>query len=191
MEEPPYHVLHKLPPRNRRSSQTCSGNLKPNLKWIIVCESLKASPRRLSSSPTAESPPHVLAAALIIRGFLLNASSSVSNLTVGVSCANTDGRIALEALILTAGVVASLTGYLNPHTVCIIVMRMFFPLGSTLTAVYGGISAFIFCGYIVFNTDNLIKRFTYDDYILASATLYLDILNLFISILLVLRSGEN
>ncbi|MBA0570822.1 hypothetical protein Golob_004430, partial [Gossypium lobatum] len=125
------------------------------------------------------------------------------SLTVGVSCANTDGRIVLEALILTAGVVASLTGYtfwaskkgkdfsfLGPilFTSLIILIltgliQMFFPLGSTSTAVYGGISALIFCGYIVYDTDNLIKRFTYDDYILASATLYLDILNLFISIL--------
>ncbi|KAA3480903.1 BI1-like protein [Gossypium australe] len=133
------------------------------------------------------------------------------SLTVGVSCANTDGRIVLEALILTAGVVASLTGYtfwaskkgkdfsfLGPilFTSLIILIltgliQMFFPLGSTSTAVYGGISALIFCGYIVYDTDNLIKRFTYDDYILASATLYLDILNLFISILRVLRSGDN
>ncbi|KAE8735997.1 BI1-like protein [Hibiscus syriacus] len=105
------------------------------------------------------------------------------SLTVGVSCANTDGRIVLEALILTAGclIILILTG----------LIQMFFPLGSTSTAFYGGISAFIFCGYVVFDTDNLIKRFTYDDYILASATLYLDILNLFISILRVLRSGDN
>lgn len=72
-----------------------------------------------------------------------------------------------------------------------VVMQMFFPLGSTSTAVYGGISALVFCGYIVYDTDNLIKRFTYDDYILASVTLYLDILNLFISILRVLRSSDG
>ncbi|MFQ6646139.1 hypothetical protein Gotur_018997 [Gossypium turneri] len=113
------------------------------------------------------------------------------------------GRIVLEALILTAGVVASLTGYtfwaskkgkdfsfLGPilfTTLIILILtgliQMFFPLSSTSTAVYGGFSALIFCGYIVYDTDNLIKRFIYDDYILASATLYLDILNLFISIL--------
>ncbi|KAL4309730.1 hypothetical protein GQ457_01G021980 [Hibiscus cannabinus] len=133
------------------------------------------------------------------------------SLPVGVSCANTDGRIVLEALILTAAVVASLTGYtfwaskkgkdfsfLGPilFTSLIILIltgliQMFFPLGPASTAIYGGISAMIFCGYIVYDTDNLIKRFTYDDYILASAALYLDILNLFISILRVLRSGDN
>ncbi|KAK8623835.1 hypothetical protein V6N13_065198 [Hibiscus sabdariffa] len=133
------------------------------------------------------------------------------SLTIGLSCANTDGRIVLEALILTAAVVSSLTGYtfwaskngkdfncLGPFlftSLIILVVtsliQMFFPLGPATTAVYGAISALIFCGFIVYDTDNLIKRFTYDDYILASATLYLDILNLFISIMRVLRSGDN
>ncbi|XP_038720692.1 BI1-like protein [Tripterygium wilfordii] len=131
--------------------------------------------------------------------------------TVGMTCANTDGRIVLEALILTGAVVSSLTGYtfwaakkgkdfsfLGPilFTSLIILIltgfiQMFFPLGPTSVALYGGISALIFCGYIVYDTEKLIKRFTYDEYILASATLYLDILNLFISILRVLRQANN
>lgn len=130
---------------------------------------------------------------------------------VGVSCANTDGKIVLEALILTSAVVCSLTGYtfwaakkgkdfsfLGPilFTSLIILIltsfiQVFFPLGSTSTAIYGGISALIFCGYIVYDTDNLIKRFTYDEYILASAALYLDILNLFLAILRVLSQRNN
>ncbi|KAK8571955.1 hypothetical protein V6N12_028021 [Hibiscus sabdariffa] len=129
--------------------------------------------------------------------------------------ANTDGRIVLEALILTAVVVSSLTGYTFAYdylglifftSLIILVLtsliqerslglglelEMFFPLGPTTTAVYGAISALIFCGFIVYDTDYLIKRFTYDDYILASATLYLDILNLFVSVMRVLRSGDN
>ncbi|KAJ4845725.1 hypothetical protein Tsubulata_014601 [Turnera subulata] len=67
----------------------------------------------------------------------------------------------------------------------------FFPLGSTSTAIYGGLSALVFCGYIVYDTDHLIKRFSYDEYILASAALYLDILNLFLSILRILSSQRN
>lgn len=68
---------------------------------------------------------------------------------------------------------------------------MFFPLGSTSVAVYGGIGAIIFAGYIIYDTDNLIKRFTYDEYIWASVTLYLDILNLFLTILRMMRHGNN
>ncbi|KAL8462306.1 hypothetical protein ACS0TY_033381 [Phlomoides rotata] len=33
------------------------------------------------------------------------------SLTVGVSCANTEGRIMLEALIMTSTVVSAITGY--------------------------------------------------------------------------------
>lgn len=131
--------------------------------------------------------------------------------TVGVSCAMTEGRIVLQALILTLSVVGSLTAYtfwaakkgkdfsfLGPilFTSLIILVvtsfiQMFFPLGPTSVAVYGGFSALVFCGYIVYDTDNLIKRFTYDEYILASVALYLDILNLFLTILRILRQGDN
>ncbi|XP_074312097.1 BI1-like protein [Silene latifolia] len=133
------------------------------------------------------------------------------SLTVGVSCANTDGKIVLEALILTAAVVCSLTGYtfwaakkgkdfsfLGPvlfgSLVGIVVagfLQAFFPLGSTSVLIYGGFSAIVFSGYIVYDTDNLIKRFSYDEYIWASVTLYLDILNLFLTILRMLKQGEN
>ncbi|KAL3828837.1 hypothetical protein ACJIZ3_017639 [Penstemon smallii] len=138
---------------------------------------------------------------------LFTASMSV---TVGVSCANTEGRIVLEALILTSAVVLALTGYtfwaakkgkdfsfLGPilfTSLFILILtgfiQMFFPLGSTSVAIYGAISAIIFSGYIVYDTDNLIKRFTYDEYIWASVTLYLDVLNLFLTILRMLKQ-EN
>ncbi|KAK3010653.1 hypothetical protein RJ639_011818 [Escallonia herrerae] len=137
--------------------------------------------------------------------------TSCLSLTVGVSCANTDGKIVLEALILTSAVVSSLTAYtfwaskkgkdfsyLGPilFTSLIVLLltgfiQMFFPLGSTSTAIYGGIGAIVFSGYIVYDTDNLIKRFTYDEYIWASVTLYLDILNLFLSILRMLKQGDS
>ncbi|OIS98406.1 PREDICTED: BI1-like protein [Nicotiana attenuata] len=133
------------------------------------------------------------------------------SLTVGVSCANTDGKIVLEALILTSAVVSALTGYtfwasrkgkdfsyLGPilfTSLFVLIltgfMQMFFPLGSATNALIGAVSAIIFCGYIVYDTDNLIKRFTYDEYIWASVTLYLDILNLFLTILRILRQGDN
>ncbi|KAL1543184.1 BI1-like protein [Salvia divinorum] len=132
------------------------------------------------------------------------------SLTVGVSCANTEGRLVLEALILTSAVVSALTGYtfwaakkgkdfsfLGPilfTSLFILVLtgfiQMVYPLGSTSMAVYSAISAIIFSGYIVYDTDNLIKRFTYDEYIWASVTLYLDVLNLFLTILRMLKQDN-
>lgn len=137
-------------------------------------------------------------------------TASIS-LTVGVSCANTDGRIVLEALILTSAVVVGLTGYtfwaakkgkdfsfLGPilFTSLVVLLltsliQMFFPFGSTSTAIFSAFGAIVFSGYIVYDTENLIKRFTYDEYIWASVSLYLDILNLFLTILQMLRQGDN
>ncbi|XP_073287113.1 BI1-like protein [Primulina huaijiensis] len=57
--------------------------------------------------------------------------------------------------------------------------------------IYSAMGAIIFSGYIVYDTDNLIKRYTYDEYIWASVTLYLDVLNLFLTILRMLRQGDN
>ncbi|XP_020086725.1 BI1-like protein [Ananas comosus] len=133
------------------------------------------------------------------------------SLSVGVACANTQGKIVLEALILTSAVVSSLTGYafwaskkgkdfsyLGPALFASLIvllvtsfMQIFFPLGPTSVALFGGLGALIFSGFLLYDTDNLIKRYTYDEYIWASVVLYLDILNLFLSLLNMLRSMQS
>ncbi|KAM0954259.1 hypothetical protein DsansV1_C01g0009101 [Dioscorea sansibarensis] len=133
------------------------------------------------------------------------------SLSLGVACANTEGRLVLEALILTSGVVLSLTGYtfwaskkgkdfsfLGPILFAGLMVllltsfiQIFFPLGSASVAIVGGFGALLFSAYLVYDTDNLIKRFTYDEYIWASVVLYLDILNLFLSILNILRGMQS
>uniref|UniRef100_A0A0E0L2B9 BI1-like protein n=1 Tax=Oryza punctata TaxID=4537 RepID=A0A0E0L2B9_ORYPU len=126
-------------------------------------------------------------------------------------------KIVLEALILTSAVVASLTaytfwaskkgkefGYLGPILFSALVLLVvisfiqasvfilvFFPLGSGPVALFGGLGALVFSGFIIYDTENLIKRHTYDDYIWASVELYLDILNLFLYILNMIRSMQS
>ncbi|KAJ4779397.1 Bax inhibitor-1 family protein [Rhynchospora pubera] len=133
------------------------------------------------------------------------------SLSMGVVCANTDGKIVLEALVLTSVVVSSLTGYafwaarkgkdysysgpvllagLNVLLVTSLI-QLFFPLGSTMVAISGAAGAVIFSGFIVYDTETLIKRYSYDEYIWASVVLYLDILNLFLEILKILRSVQS
>ncbi|WOL16398.1 BI1-like protein [Canna indica] len=133
------------------------------------------------------------------------------SLSIGVACANTQGMIVLEALILTCAVVASLMGYtfwasrkgkdfsyiapflFSALSILIVTsfLQMFFPLGSTSVAIFSGFGALVFSGFIIYDTEELIKRYTYDEYIWASVNLYLDILNLFISILNMLRSMQS
>ncbi|CAN8280340.1 unnamed protein product [Cochlearia groenlandica] len=130
---------------------------------------------------------------------------------VGLTCAFTSGKVILEAVILTAVVVISLTLYtfwavkrghdfnfLGPFLFGAIIVLMvfsliqiFFPLGKISVMIYGCVASIIFCGYIVYDTDNLIKRHSYDEYIIASVSLYLDIINLFLSLLTLLRAADS
>lgn len=66
-------------------------------------------------------------------------------------------------------------------------LQVFFPLGPTGRMVIAGIGALIMCGFIVYDTDDLIKRYTYDDYIWAAIAIYGDIINLFIYLLSILN----
>ncbi|THU69980.1 hypothetical protein C4D60_Mb08t20150 [Musa balbisiana] len=130
---------------------------------------------------------------------------------VGMSCAFTSGKVILEAAILTTVVVVSLTLYtfwasrrghdfnfLGPFLfAAVLVLLVFgliqilFPLGKISVMIYGGLGALIFSGYIIYDTDNLIKRFTYDQYVWAAVSLYLDVINLFLSLLTLLRAADS
>jgi FtsH-binding integral membrane protein len=130
---------------------------------------------------------------------------------VGLTCAFTSGKVILESVILTAVVVISLTLYtfwaakrghdfnfLGPFLFgAVIVLMVFsfiqilFPLGKISVMIYGCLASIIFCGYIVYDTDNLIKRHSYDEYIWAAVSLYLDVINLFLSLLTLLRAVDS
>ncbi|XP_021898119.1 BI1-like protein [Carica papaya] len=131
--------------------------------------------------------------------------------SVGLTCAFTSGKVILESVILTAVVVISLTLYtfwaarrghdfnfLGPFLfgavlvlLVFALIQMLFPLGKISVMIYGCLASIIFCGFIVYDTDNLIKRYTYDEYIWAAVALYLDIINLFLSLLTIFRAAES
>ncbi|KAF7804725.1 BI1-like protein [Senna tora] len=130
---------------------------------------------------------------------------------VGLTCAFTSGKVILESVILTTVVVVSLTLYtfwaakrghdfnfLGPFLFgAVLVLMVFaliqilFPLGKISVMIYGCLASIIFCGYIIYDTDNLIKRYSYDEYIWAAVSLYLDVINLFLSLLTIFRAAES
>ncbi|CAL1383048.1 unnamed protein product [Linum trigynum] len=130
---------------------------------------------------------------------------------VGLTCAFTSGKVILEAVILTATMVVGLTlftfwaakrgydfNFLGPFLFgAVLVLMVFafiqilFPLGKLSQTIYGCLASIIFCGYIVYDTDNLIKRYSYDEYIWAAVSLYLDIINLFLSLLTIFRAADS
>ncbi|XP_068634849.1 protein LIFEGUARD 2-like [Aristolochia californica] len=144
--------------------------------------------------------------------FILLAIFTISiSFAIGLTCAFTSGKVILEAVILTAVVVVSLTLYtfwaarrghdfsfLGPFLFASVIaimvfsiIQIFFPMGKLTTMIFGCLAALVFAGYIVYDTDNLIKRFSYDDYIWAAISLYLDIINLFQMLLLILSASDN
>ncbi|XP_051118647.1 protein LIFEGUARD 2-like [Andrographis paniculata] len=143
--------------------------------------------------------------------FLLGLFTVSLSFAIGLTCAYTSGKVILESAILTAVVVLSLTLYtfwaakrghdfnfLGPFLFCAVMVlilfsliQMFFPLGKISVMIYGGLASLVFSGYILYDTDNLIKRYSYDEYIWASVALYLDIINLFLSLLTLFRAADN
>ena len=57
--------------------------------------------------------------------------------------------------------------------------------------IYAFLGAILFSAYIVYDTFELIKRYSVDEYVWASVGLYLDILNLFLRILEILGLARN
>ncbi|KAI3449679.1 hypothetical protein Pfo_006344 [Paulownia fortunei] len=129
----------------------------------------------------------------------------------GVLCAFISGKAVIETVIATTVVVISLTaytfwaarrghdfGFLAPFLLSILVIvliftifQIFFPMGKVSEIIYSGLCAIIFCAYIIFDTDTLIKRNSYDEYIWASVSLYLDVLNLFLRLLEIFRVANR
>lgn len=126
---------------------------------------------------------------------------------VGLSCSFSPGKVVLLTGILTSVVVVTLTLYtfwaaarghdfsfLGPFLmVSLLVLivfsfiQIFIPFGKLGSTIFGLLITIIFSGFIIYDTDNLIKRCKYDEYVWASVTLYLDIVNLFLGMLGVSR----
>ncbi|KAI4313906.1 hypothetical protein L6164_026849 [Bauhinia variegata] len=123
--------------------------------------------------------------------------------TVGIVCAFVEGTIIMMAAALTGVVVLSLTVYtfwavkrgadfsfLGPFLFAASMLLLAFaliqfvlPFGHMGRMVFSGIGALLMCGFIIYDTANLIENYSYDDYIWAAIAIYGDIINLFLYLL--------
>jgi len=146
---------------------------------------------------------------------LLSAFTLCETYTVGVICAIYQeqgyGIVVLQALILTAAVFSSLTAYvfvtkkdfsfmgagLFAGLMILIVwslLQSFFPFGPMGRMVFAMVGALLFVGYILYDTSMVMHNLGPDEYIEGAISLYLDIINLFLYLLEILRmlqSGDN
>lgn len=140
---------------------------------------------------------------------LLSAFTLCEAYTVGVVCAvyyaSGLGLVVLQALLLTAAVFLSLTTYVLTTkkdfswlggglfaVLCILLLwgmlNMFFDFGPAARLGYSLVGAILFAGYILYDTSEILHRLGPDDYIEATISLYLDIVNLFLYLLEILRA---
>jgi FtsH-binding integral membrane protein len=142
--------------------------------------------------------------------FLLAAWTACLSIGVGTACTAAAPGIILEALVITSAIVTGLTVYafraarkgqdftfMGPMLISSLFalvawsfIQMFFPVGPLGETIYSLFGAVIFSGFIVYDTSNLIQKYDIDQYVWASVNLYLDILNLFLTILRLLNRAR-
>ncbi|KAK7740757.1 hypothetical protein SLS53_005225 [Cytospora paraplurivora] len=140
---------------------------------------------------------------LFLSGFTLFEAYAIS---VVVSFYQTS--IVLNAVLLTGGIFIFLTAFAcqtkydftswMPYLfgglwglILFGFMAMFFPYSSTGELIYGGLAALIFSGYILVDTQLVMRHHHVEEEIAAAISLYLDIINLFLAILRILNSQQN
>jgi hypothetical protein len=137
---------------------------------------------------------------------LLAWTLSVS-LLVGLACALHPRAAVAEALVMTAASVLALTVYAFRATAhgeefdfmgpslhaglatLVVYSLMVLFIGTTrlLDLTMAAAGALVFCGYVILDTFRIIKRFPVDEYVWASVGLYLDVINMFLELLKVLK----
>jgi len=128
--------------------------------------------------------------------------------TVSVITSFYESKIVLEALVFTLGIFIALTlfacqtkydftswmPYLFGALWVLVLfgfMAMFFPYTSKVELGYGIVGALIFSAYILVDTQLVMRHYHVEEEIAAAISLYLDIINLFLSILRILNSQQN
>jgi FtsH-binding integral membrane protein len=128
--------------------------------------------------------------------------------TVSVIVSFYRANIVLNAVVLTAGIFVFLTAFAcqtkydftswMPYLfgalwglVLFGFMSLFLPHTSTTELIYGLFAALIFSGYILVDTQLVMRKHHVEEEIAAAISLYLDIINLFLAILRILNSQSN
>ncbi|BEI84523.1 hypothetical protein CcaverHIS002_0411270 [Cutaneotrichosporon cavernicola] len=139
---------------------------------------------------------------------VLTAFTFFESIMIGTTCSFYDAKIVMQALIITTGVFVGFTlftfqtkldfssfgpflfgGLMGLITAGLV--GIFIPFGKTTDLVIACIGVLVFSGFVLYDTQNIMKRLSVDEAILASLSLYLDFLNLFLYILRILNNSNN
>jgi modulator of FtsH protease len=134
--------------------------------------------------------------------------TTVSGFVLGPVMVIYDAAVIQEALVLTVLIFGGLTlyvmtsrrdfsylaGFLFTGLIIVLVgslLNAFWfqsPLGEFIIA---GAGVILFSGFILYDTSNILRRYSVEDYTGATLALYLDILNLFLFLLRLLGGNRN
>lgn len=142
--------------------------------------------------------------------YLMGAFTMFNSLSLGMIISQYDLLLVSQAFFLTAIIVVSLTMYTLQSTKdfqwlggILYSALMISALGgllhiffrnSAMETMLSMLGAFIFAGYIIYDTQMIMKHLSPEEYIIGVLNLYMDIINLFIKILKILntlKQGEN
>ncbi|KAJ2847929.1 hypothetical protein IWW36_003594 [Coemansia brasiliensis] len=127
--------------------------------------------------------------------------------TLGAVTAFYPTAMVFQALAITLGLFVVLTLFtfqsrydfsqLGPilfFALCVLVLvgfvQIFVPFSRTFDLIVAVAIAIVFCGYILYDTHMIMNRMSPDEYIFASVSLYLDVVNLFLAILRILSDQD-
>jgi len=139
---------------------------------------------------------------------LLSTFTVMGAFTLGVTVSFFDNVIVMQALLITLGVFLGLTLFtfqskydfsgLGPWLfggLIALVMTglvgIFIPFSRTMDLVFAIGGCLIFSGYVVYDTYMINNRLSPDEFIVGSISLYLDFINLFLSILRLLSNMQD
>ena len=168
--------------------------------WLMILSIFGALAFLLATYWKRKSYPQNL---VFLSGFTLMEAYSIS-----VATSYFDARYVLQALVLTLGAFVALTVFAcqtkydfthwAPYllgALWFLVMfgfvATFFPFNSAVDTAYCVIGALLFCGYIIFDTQMVMRHHHVEEEIAAAISLYLDVLNLFMFILRILNNQHN
>ncbi|KAE8541635.1 hypothetical protein D1P53_001804 [Cryptococcus gattii VGV] len=127
---------------------------------------------------------------------------------IGLAVSYYESRIVIQALFITLGVFIGLTLFTFQTKydfssfapilfigiwglITTYLIQIFLPFNATVDLVIAGFSTLLFSGFVLYDTQQIMKRLSVDEAIAGALTLYLDFLNLFLSILRVLNSSND
>eukprot|EP00732_Lithocolla_globosa_P003376 Lithocolla_globosa_v1_NODE_2681_length_1906_cov_23.872501.p1 type:complete len:259 gc:universal NODE_2681_length_1906_cov_23.872501:875-1651(+) len=134
---------------------------------------------------------------------LLALFTLLESYSVGMIVSFYEVDIVMQAVLVTAAVFLGLTSFclqtkydfsswgapcsgLLFGFVIALLLRLWFPSNSTLELILGAVGVVLFSAYILYDTHRILKRLAVEEYVEAAVSLYLDIINLFLSFLRIL-----